>query len=108
MIASEGNVFWLGGSPCSGKSSISEILADRFDLDVYHVDEAFKTHAQRLDPVHQPTLAKWRESSWNEATSFAEVAFVAGQVRRIIAASNRDELSSQSAKLQTCHGLLHQ
>jgi len=38
------NVFWLGGSPCSGKSSISEILPQRFNLDVYHVDEAFAAH----------------------------------------------------------------
>jgi 2-phosphoglycerate kinase len=66
MGAAEVNVFWLGGSPCSGKSSISEILASRFDLDVYHVDSALETHTQRLDPVHQPALTKWCESSWNQ------------------------------------------
>ena len=66
MAASEGNVFWLGGSPCAGKSSISRILASGFDLDVYHVDEAFETHAQRLDREHQPALIRWSESSWNE------------------------------------------
>ena len=69
MSDSEGEmkkVFWLGGSPCAGKSSIGEILAERFDLDLYHVDEAFETHAQGLDPVHQPALAKWCASSWNE------------------------------------------
>ena len=66
MVASDGNVFWLGGSPCSGKTSISHILAGRFDLDLYHVDEAFETHAQRLDPVHQPALTKWCGSTWNQ------------------------------------------
>ncbi len=66
MAASLGKVFWLGGSPCAGKSSISEILASRFDLDVYHVDEAFETQVQCVDAVHQPALMKWRESSWNE------------------------------------------
>lgn len=59
-------VFWLGGSPCSGKSSISEILAGRFDLDVYHVDEAFETHQQRLNSAQQPALSKWLASSWND------------------------------------------
>ena len=59
-------VFWLGGSPCSGKSSISEILAGRFDLDVYHVDEGFETHRQGLNPARQPNLTKWLASSWNE------------------------------------------
>jgi 2-phosphoglycerate kinase len=60
------NVFWLGGSPCSGKSSISEILSDRFDLDVYHADEVFETHQQDLKPAQQPTLTKWLASSCNE------------------------------------------
>lgn len=59
-------VFWVGGSPCSGKSSISEILARRFDLDIYHVDEAFETQRQRLNPAQQPALSKWLASSWNE------------------------------------------
>ena len=59
-------VFWLGGSPCSGKSSISEILARRFDLDIYHVDEAFEAHRQRINPAQQPALSKWLASSWND------------------------------------------
>jgi 2-phosphoglycerate kinase len=66
MARSLGKIFWLGGSPCSGKTSISHILASRFDLDVYQVDEAFETYAQRLDPAHQPALAKWCESSWDQ------------------------------------------
>src|SRR5438552_15409823 len=59
-------VFWLGGSPCSGKSSISEIIAGRFGLDVYRVDEAFESHAQRFDRLRQPALTKWSKSSWNQ------------------------------------------
>jgi hypothetical protein len=60
------SAFWLGVSPCAGKSSISKILANRFDLEVYHVDEAFETHVQGLNPTHQPTLARWLASSWNQ------------------------------------------
>jgi 2-phosphoglycerate kinase len=60
------NVLWLGGSPCSGKTSISEILTRRFDLNVYHVDEALEKHAQSFDPKLQPALAKWSASSWEE------------------------------------------
>ena len=59
-------VFWLGGSPCAGKSSISEIIASRFALDVYHVDEAFDLHAQDFDPIRHPNLTEWLASSWNE------------------------------------------
>jgi 2-phosphoglycerate kinase len=60
------NVFWLGGSPCAGKSSISELIADRFGLEVYHVDEAFEVHAQSFDPFRHPTLTKWLAASWNQ------------------------------------------
>ena len=60
------NVFWLGGSPCAGKTSISEILASCFDLEIYRVDEVFETHQQNLNPIDQPTLTRWLASSWNE------------------------------------------
>jgi hypothetical protein len=59
-------VFWLGGSPCAGKTSVSDFLAARFDLDVYRVDEAFEVHAQSFDPELHPTLTKWRASSWDQ------------------------------------------
>jgi len=60
------NVFWLGGSPCAGKSSISEVIASRYDFDFYHVDEAFVAHAQHFDPIRHPALTKWSRSSWNQ------------------------------------------
>jgi 2-phosphoglycerate kinase len=60
------NVFWIGGAPCAGKSSISEILAARFDLAVYHVDEAFETHTRGISSARQPNLTKWLESSWDK------------------------------------------
>jgi len=66
MSASESRVFWLGGSPCAGKSSISRILANRFGLDVYHVDEVFDLHMQHIDAGRHPALMKWRQSSWNQ------------------------------------------
>jgi hypothetical protein len=60
------NVFWLGGSPCAGKSSLSSILASRFDLNLYRVDAAFDIHTQNLTAETHPALAKWRAASWNE------------------------------------------
>ena len=59
-------VFWLGGSPCAGKSSISEIIASRFGLGLYRVDEAFESHAQRFDPLRHPALTRWSKSSWDQ------------------------------------------
>lgn len=60
------DVLWLGGSPCTGKSSISKILATRFNIDVYHVDEAIESHAQRFDPARNPGLTTWNAATWNQ------------------------------------------
>jgi hypothetical protein len=59
-------VFWLGGSPCSGKSSVSRILKSRFDLDVYHVDESFDVQIKRLNSESHSALTKWCAASWNQ------------------------------------------
>ena len=59
-------ILWLGGAPCAGKSSVAEILVSRFDIDVYHVDEAFNTQVSRLDERAQPALLRWMTSSWDE------------------------------------------
>ena len=60
------NVFWLGGSPCSGKSSVSRILAQRFHLDLFSVDEALPRQLPRLHPDLHPCLTRWLQLSWDE------------------------------------------
>ena len=60
------HVFWMGGSPCSGKSSVARKLADEYGLRAYHCDEASADHQQRLTIDRQPMLHKWTHSSWNE------------------------------------------
>lgn len=58
--------YWIGGSPCAGKSSISNQLACQFGLAIYHVDDHFARHCQQLDPVHHPALTHWNTSTWDE------------------------------------------
>jgi len=60
------NVFWIGGSPCAGKSSISDLLAGRFGLEIYRVDQAFENHVRRFNSELQPALVRWCGASWNE------------------------------------------
>ena len=60
------HVFWMGGSPSSGKSSIATVLAEAYDIRVYHVDEAFDNHRERVTPAEQPMLLKWMTTPWNE------------------------------------------
>lgn len=58
--------FWIGGSPCAGKSSVTNLLAAQFGLTTYHVDDHFNRHAQHLDPIRQPALTRWLAASWNQ------------------------------------------
>lgn len=60
------HVYWIGGSPCSGKSSISERLAVQFGLDVYHCDEAFGAHVARAVREQQPHLAAVPGIVWDD------------------------------------------
>ena len=50
------HVFWIGGSPCSGKTSITRLLARRYGLAEYHCDEEFTGHQQRATPGSEPRL----------------------------------------------------
>jgi adenylylsulfate kinase-like enzyme len=45
------HILWMGGSPCSGKTSIADLLADQYSLVVYHVDEMFDEHQRRVRPM---------------------------------------------------------
>lgn len=60
------NVFWLGGAPCAGKSSVSRILKNNFDINVYSVDAAFEKHREKFDKSLHPALHDWENSTWNE------------------------------------------
>ncbi len=49
-------ICWLGGSPCSGKTSAAEALCARRGWQYYSCDQAFYRHAERISPQAQPTF----------------------------------------------------
>lgn len=51
------HILWLGGSVCSGKTTISEALAAKHGLRVYHCDRHEAEHVARGRPDRHPTLA---------------------------------------------------
>jgi 2-phosphoglycerate kinase len=59
----------LGGSPCSGKSTLAEKLCARFDLQYYKVDDHYQDHIRRANPQQHPTMHKLAQMSWNETWS---------------------------------------
>ncbi len=50
-------IYWLGGSPCAGKSTVARMIAGRYGWDVYSCDAAYQRHADEADARVSPTLA---------------------------------------------------
>ena len=48
--------YWIGGSPCAGKSTLANIIAKKHSFAVYHIDDHDEDHLQRSTPEAQPTL----------------------------------------------------
>jgi 2-phosphoglycerate kinase len=61
--------FILGGSPCSGKSTIAEMLSERYKLPYYKVDDHDGVHFQRCQPEKQPIMFKYSKMGWDEIWS---------------------------------------
>ena len=52
------NVYFITGTPCGGKTTISRELAKRHNLLVYDIDEQFANHQKLSNPVFQPSMNK--------------------------------------------------
>lgn len=60
------HALWIGGPPCSGKSSVAAALADRFGLQVYHVDARTWVHEARMPATEFGSLTM--DERWVHAT----------------------------------------
>lgn len=52
------NVYFITGTPCGGKTTISRELAKRHNLLVYDVDEQFSYHQKISNSILQPSMNK--------------------------------------------------
>lgn len=52
------NVYFITGTPCGGKTTISKALAQRHHFVVYDIDEQFPVHQQKSDSEFQPSMTK--------------------------------------------------
>ena len=50
------HVYWMGGSPCSGKTSIARVLVERYGFSYYDCDHAFYRHSEIVTPQQQPVF----------------------------------------------------
>jgi hypothetical protein len=59
------HVYWIGGSPCSGKSSIATLLIEHGPATLYDCDTAFDAHQRRATPDAQPRLHRLTGLDWD-------------------------------------------
>lgn len=56
----------LGGSPCSGKSTVAERLVSEFGLAYYRVDDYERDHIERCNPRRHPVMHQFSQKSWDD------------------------------------------
>lgn len=49
-------IYWIGGSTCAGKTTISNIIAAKYGLPVYHCDEYLEKHIDKSNATNHPNL----------------------------------------------------
>lgn len=52
------NVYFISGTPCGGKTTVSRALGEKCGISVYDIDEQFPIHQQMSDSKHQPAMNK--------------------------------------------------
>ena len=60
------HVYWIGGSPCAGKSTIVELLSETHPFQGYNCDQAFEWHSKQVTPEEQSTFHKVLHMTWDE------------------------------------------
>ena len=50
------NVFFISGTPCAGKTTVTRALGKKFGIPVYVIDDQFTVHQLMSDEAHQPNM----------------------------------------------------
>lgn len=60
------NVYFITGTPCGGKTTVSRGLGKEYNIPVYDIDEMFPVHQRMSDVKYQPSMNK----SFKDADEF--------------------------------------
>ena len=61
------DVYYIGGSSFSGKSTVAEILIEKYNLYYFKVDESFKEYIQKGKDIGLEFCSKFAEMSFEES-----------------------------------------
>ena len=60
------NVYFITGTPCGGKTTITRALGEKYGIPVYVIDDQFTIHQAMSDREHQPNMNR----SFRDADEF--------------------------------------
>lgn len=60
------NIYWIGGSPCAGKSSISEMLVEKYNFTLYRCDDCLDKHLKIGAEKKYPIMNKLSRMTCDE------------------------------------------
>ena len=92
-------VYWIGGSPCAGKTTIADIIAQEHGWKVYHLDRYFETYLERAKPERHPTLTDYKKMGLKQFLSMPAVTQLEGV--KGISAEQFEFLLDDVAELET-------
>lgn len=52
------NVYFITGTPCGGKTTVTKALSKKFGIPMYIIDDQFRVHQLLSDEEHQPNMNK--------------------------------------------------
>lgn len=59
------HIYWIGGSPCAGKTTIARKLAAEYGFTYYKCDDCYDDHMSRSTPDQHPNTYKIKDQTWN-------------------------------------------
>lgn len=60
------SIYWLGGSTCAGKTTVSNVLSEKYNLKVYHCDEYLGKHIEKSNAQDHPNLCRAKNINWDD------------------------------------------
>ena len=57
------NVYFITGTPCGGKTTVSRALAEKYGFELFDVDERFDEHKKMSNPLFQPAMNTYFNSA---------------------------------------------
>lgn len=63
------HIYWIGGSPCAGKTTIARKLAAEYGFTYYKCDDCYDDHISRSTPDQHPNMYKIKDQTWDQVWS---------------------------------------